>query len=290
VCAQADAARKGHKSVCARGAAAYKVTPQRKQSNRKSQQRYREKCKKEFEELEHRVAVLTTALENMRAVQGQASRLQEENERLRAAVGDQQEAAAALKTEAAGDESDEGEESPKTQGGPAYDDIARLLDVKREMRELLQAASISDAKVECAPTRLVLPAVVKPAVVLRSVLTGCAEPIAMYTICATRLVLATHYSSMLCRTNVIQDASVKDELERLLSIAFKGCTEQTLMATCPKENLLRHRAAAGAVLPCEQFCVRWTRILLDCNLDVKQQVRRHLQSSDCTPLRLPCVQ
>jgi hypothetical protein len=82
---------------------------------------------------------------------------------------------------------------------------------------------------------------------------------------------------MLRRTNVIQDATVKDKLDRLLSIAFKGCTQQTLTAPkCPKEKVLRHRAATGAAHPCEQFRKRWYRILLNCNLDAKQQVRSHL--------------
>jgi predicted RNase H-like nuclease (RuvC/YqgF family) len=152
VCAQDDAP-KGRRSTSTRGPPARKVTPQRKQNNRKAQQRYREKKKTQAKELEIRIAMLTTELENMKTVQGQASQLQEENARLRAALGEQHEAAAALKAEAADDESDEVEESPKNLGGPAYDDIvAHLLVVKREMHELLKAASISVAEVECAPT------------------------------------------------------------------------------------------------------------------------------------------
>ena len=78
-------------------AAARKVTPQRKQNNRKAQQRYREKRKAQAQELEVKVALLTTELEKMKAVQGQASQLAEENARLRAALGEQQETTQVLK-------------------------------------------------------------------------------------------------------------------------------------------------------------------------------------------------
>lgn len=61
-----------------------KVTPQRKQNNRKAQQRYREKRKQQAANLEAQVVLLTSELDSMKSVQGEASKLQEENARLRA--------------------------------------------------------------------------------------------------------------------------------------------------------------------------------------------------------------
>lgn len=93
-----DDGKPGRRSArSAAAAAARKVTPQRKQNNRKAQQRYREKRKAQAAELELKVALLTTELENMKAVQGQATQLQEENAKLRAALGKHQENITALK-------------------------------------------------------------------------------------------------------------------------------------------------------------------------------------------------
>lgn len=92
-----DGSKPERRSARGAAAAARKVTPQRKQNNRKAQQRYREKRKAQAAELELKVALLTTELDNMKAVQGQATQLQEENAKLRAALGKQQETLSALK-------------------------------------------------------------------------------------------------------------------------------------------------------------------------------------------------
>jgi Basic region leucine zipper len=60
-----------------------KVTPQRKQNNRKAQQRYREKRKAQAADMEQRVAALTSELEMLQAFKARASTISGENEQLR---------------------------------------------------------------------------------------------------------------------------------------------------------------------------------------------------------------
>jgi hypothetical protein len=87
-----DEDRKSLRRSSQQSSAVRRVTPQRKQNNRKAQQRYREKRKAQAASLEMQVVMLTTELESMRAVHSEASKLQDENAELKAAL-DKQKAA-----------------------------------------------------------------------------------------------------------------------------------------------------------------------------------------------------
>lgn len=60
-----------------------KVTPQRKQNNRKAQQRYREKRKQQAAEREQQVAVLSSQLAAMQSIQNEHAAVSTENVHLR---------------------------------------------------------------------------------------------------------------------------------------------------------------------------------------------------------------
>lgn len=74
-----------------------KVTPQRKQNNRKAQQRYREKRKQQAADMEQRVEALSSELEALRALQTRADAVLGENEHLRSQLREQTAEIARLK-------------------------------------------------------------------------------------------------------------------------------------------------------------------------------------------------
>jgi hypothetical protein len=65
------------------GGGARKVTPQRKQNNRKAQQRYREKRKAQAAEREQQVAMLSSQLAAMQNIQNEHAAVSTENVHLR---------------------------------------------------------------------------------------------------------------------------------------------------------------------------------------------------------------
>ena len=69
-----------------RGPGGRKVTPQRKQNNRKAQQRYREKRKQQAAERENQVAVLSSQLAAMQSIQNEHAAVSSENVHLREAL------------------------------------------------------------------------------------------------------------------------------------------------------------------------------------------------------------
>jgi Basic region leucine zipper len=77
--------------------AARKVTPQRKQNNRKAQQRYREKRKAQAADMEQRVSALTSELEALQTVKARAEAVTGENEQLRLRLQEQAEQIEQLK-------------------------------------------------------------------------------------------------------------------------------------------------------------------------------------------------